>query len=280
MTKKIFFAITLVAMVLVGCEKQKTQDPFTKPTTNPGTVDPEKPQPSGDILTVAQAIAKQDGKEATVKGFVVGWYNGHINAKQVEFSNQNAADTTVNAACVVIADAADCKDASLCLCVQLPSGNVRAITNLKNNPDNLGKELIIKGKLTKYNTMPGLKECTYAEIGGTKSTDLDVQFYCYRVKLGDLDAATVGALKVGDKVVLSSTLVNYKGNTPETKTGKFISINGEVPAGAKTAAECIEICKGLKADTETTDTYTIAGEVTRIAENGAVQFKNMTFYIK
>ncbi|MGN0186956.1 MAG: DUF6359 domain-containing protein [Paludibacteraceae bacterium] len=285
-TSKFFFAAMMAAAVAVSftaCDpKDNGGDIFGGGDNNGGDNGIGGGDTTTEYLTVEQAIAQQGSGVKTVKGYIVGYYNVKPNPGECVFSADAPADTTVNKANVLIADAADCMDASKVLCVQLTAGAVRSLVNLGENPGNLGKEVKITGSLETYNTLPGMKTTSYAEIEGKTSDDYAVQFYCYRVGLGDLDASVVGALKVGDKVVLTAKIVNYKGTTPETvtKTGSFVSINGEVPAEAKTAAEAIEIAKGLGADVESEEVYTIAGEVTQITENAASTYSNMTFYIK
>lgn len=163
---KIYAMLMLVATFgMVACGPQNAP-------SGPGAGTIVTPPPTnGDQLTVAQAIEKQDASIATVKGYVVGWYSSHINDKQVIFSAEGTADTTVIVSNIVIADDATCVDQAKCLCIQLPSGVVRKLVNLKDNPTNLGKEIILTGTLEKYNTMAGLKNTSYAEIDGKKSTD-------------------------------------------------------------------------------------------------------------
>lgn len=56
------------------------------------------------------------------------------------------------------------------------------------------------------------------------------KFYCFRVMgPGNQKFTSADQLKVGQKVVVCGNVVNYKGNTPETVTGKayVVSIDGE-----------------------------------------------------
>lgn len=262
-------------MAFTACDPTDKDDPFG-PTPNPN--------PTSDTLTVAQVIAKQDGKEALVKGYIVGWFNNKPNPGVCEFSNQATADTTVNKANVLIADSPSETSATNVVCVQLTAGAVRSLVNLGENPDNLGKQVVVKGLAVAYNGLPGIKTTSFAQIGTKTSDDYAAQFLCYRVGIGSLDANTVAAMKAGDKVVVTSKIVNYKGTTPETvlKTGTIISINATTtPEGAITAAQAVAAAKALGPDVESTETYTIAGEVTQITENAATTtYKNMTFYIK
>jgi len=276
---KFFFVAMMAAAMAVGFTACDTTDP-TDPFAPTDPVDPT--DPVSESLTVTDVLVKQDGSEATVTGYIVGWFNNKPNPGECVFSTEAPADTTVNQANVLIAATAGETNPANVVCVQLTAGAVRSLVNLGQNPSNLGKEVVVKGLLTSYNGLPGVKTTSYAKIGDKSTDDFAALFLCYRVGLGTLDASTVGAMKVGDNVVLTAKIVNYKGNTPETvmSSGAIVSINGTVPEGAITAADAISVAKALGADVPSTETYTIAGEVTQITENGAVTYKNMTFYIK
>lgn len=284
-TSKFFFAAMMVAAVAVGftaCEPKGNEpdDPF-----NPGNGGNNGGGDGGnntttETMTVAQAIAKQDGSEATVKGHIVGWYNVKPNPGVCVFSAEAAADTSVNKANVLIADAADCKDAAQVLCVQLPGGAVRSLVNLGENAGNLGKVVTIKGNLTKYNNLPGLKECSYAEIDGQKSTDPQ-NLLCYRTKDGVVSGEN---LKVGDVVVLKTVLINFKG-TLETNYGYFTAINGTVPAEAISASKALEIAAALEQTTDpkqpiASDSVLVTGTVSKITDPWTSKYKNVTYNIK
>lgn len=278
-TSKFFFGAMLAVActaAFVGCKKDDSNGPF-KPGDN---TDSDNPKPTAE-MTVSQAMAKQDNSEATVKGYIVGWYNVKPNPGECVFSADAAADTTVNKANVLLAEAADVADATQVLFVQLPAGAVCALVNLGENPGNLGKEVIIKGKLTKYNNLPGLKECSYAEIDGQKSTDPQ-DLLCYRTKDGK--NVTGKDLKVGDVVVLKTVLINFKG-TLETSYGYFTAINGTVPAEAISASDALTMAAALEQTTDpkkpiATDSVLVTGKVSKITDKYSDQFKNVTYNIK
>ena len=64
---------------------------------------------------------------------------------------------------------------SLCMPVQLPTGDIRDGLNLVAHPDYLHKEVLLYGNIENYFRVPGLKSVTYAEINsnaiGTKPDD-------------------------------------------------------------------------------------------------------------
>jgi len=106
--------------------------------------------------------AGNPGTPAWVKGFIVGTVkDGSQTYNDAVFGTADASNTNL-----LLADAADCADASLCIPVQLPT-TVRDALSLQKNPDILGKQVSLYGSLEKYFGQPGLKNVSkYAFDGG------------------------------------------------------------------------------------------------------------------
>ena len=101
--------------------------------------------------------------KAWVKGYIVGTVkNGSQSYNDATFSTQDASNTNL-----ILADDASCTDASQCIPVQLPAGEVRSALNLMDNPDNYGKLVCLYGSLEKYFGKPGLKGVTEYSFDGT-----------------------------------------------------------------------------------------------------------------
>ena len=133
------------------------------PGENPGTQVPDNLGTKDAPITVAQAIAAYvngETKAAWVTGYIVGSLNGSKD-KPVFAAGTAEGVAATN---LLIADAADCTEVSLCIPVQLPTGTVRAGLNLKDNPSNLGKQVVLNGNITAYFTVAGLKETTEYEF--------------------------------------------------------------------------------------------------------------------
>lgn len=112
---------------------------------------------------IASAKIKQDGSEAWVMGYIVGC----VNDLSISESSAFAAPFT-NAANILIAASATETDYKNCIAVQLVNGSpVRTALNLVDNGGNLGKAVFIKGQLTKYFGVAGLKTTTAAVLDGT-----------------------------------------------------------------------------------------------------------------
>lgn len=126
--------------------------------------EPEKPEATGDTLSVKQAIALNDGEKHWVKGYIVGY----ISQSYVYTftADANASETNL-----LIADTKDCTDEASCMPVQLPAGSIRSALNLKANPENLGKVLTINGQLTNYFKVPGIKSASEYKLEGEGNND-------------------------------------------------------------------------------------------------------------
>ena len=68
------------------------------------------------------------------------------------FSAENARDNNI-----LIAGSANETDIVKCVCVALPSGDVRNAVNLKDNAGNLGKKVSVQGDLETLYGIPGVR---------------------------------------------------------------------------------------------------------------------------
>lgn len=110
-------------------------------------------------LTVAQALARQDGSTATVTGVIVGQPTGPSTVVTSGFADDYS---------LAIADAAGTPDPSRTLYVQITS-SFRSGWGLKSNPSRLGGRVTITGTLSSYFSHGGLKSTT-AFTGGSTPT--------------------------------------------------------------------------------------------------------------
>lgn len=145
MKKTIFYISTLIlAMIgMASCSEDYAQPPVIQPEGGLGDGTSANPYSAQQIL---------DGTKANnvwVTGYIVGWINTagdnfKFNAETATFT----APATLNSN-MLLAASPDEKDFTKCIPVQL-SGDVRNALNLKDNPDNLGKQVTIKGNVEKY----------------------------------------------------------------------------------------------------------------------------------
>lgn len=109
-----------------------------------------------DPYTVEEAIEGQGAKSGWVSGYIVGSVKAGVtdidSNDKIIWGSAAEMDNTL-----VIAPAADVKDYTKCLVFALPQGSdLRAKGNLIDNPDNLGKEMKIRGTFDSFMGANGL----------------------------------------------------------------------------------------------------------------------------
>ena len=170
-------------------------------------VAPEVPD-TDESLTVAQAIARYDANKpqanVRVKGYIVGYVEGmSIDGATFGASGENVSNTNL-----MIADDVNETDHTKCLVIQLPSGNVRNALNLKENPENLGKEVTLLGSLEKYFGTYGLKSVSEYTLAG-ESTPVEKNTFTKVTTISDgtyIIAANVdGTYKVAQNIAADRT---------------------------------------------------------------------------
>lgn len=91
-----------------------------------------------------------------VKGYIVGAVAPEVETVTGNGDIQWEAPTVMTSTLVVGPDP-ECKEISQCLVVQLPAESTfREVGNLRDNPGNLGKQILVKGDLVKFMGTPGL----------------------------------------------------------------------------------------------------------------------------
>ena len=135
------------AYKLDGAGSEPTPTPTPGDTTGDGTE--ANPYTCSDVVAL-----NSPGTSAWIKGYIVGAMN------TTGYKLEVVAPFTV-ASNVYLADSATETDEKKMVPVQLVGGSdIRNAVNLKDNPSNIGKELMIQGKLETYFQQPGLKTPT------------------------------------------------------------------------------------------------------------------------
>lgn len=112
-------------------------------------------------MTDAKTVKTGTGKY--IKGYIVGYVPDKALNEAI-FGDASSAETAPTN--ILLAAKADEKEVNNCMPIQLPAGDLRTALNLKDNPGNLKKELIICGNIETYFGATGLKSATYAKING------------------------------------------------------------------------------------------------------------------
>lgn len=137
-----------------------------------GVVTPEPPVSEGtgtgteiDPYDLASAIAKQGESSVWIKAYIVG------SVPSAALTDAEFVAPFTGASNIIVAASPTETDPSKCFPIQLKAGtDVRAALNLVDNPANKGKEVLLKGNLTTYFTVAGMKETSEYKIeGGTET---------------------------------------------------------------------------------------------------------------
>jgi len=111
-------------------------------------------------LSVSQAIAAQDGRSASVIGYVVGEPTATSTVLRSGFTGDTA---------LALADAASETGTTRMLYVQI-TASYRSQFGLQSNPSLMGKRLVVAGQLTAYFAHAGLKSPTSMALAGSDPT--------------------------------------------------------------------------------------------------------------
>lgn len=132
-----------------------------EPTTPAGTGDGSSDKP----FEVGQVLSGATGTGVWMTGYIVG----AINDKSLSDASFTAPFTLKTN--LLIAASANETDSTKCVPVQLPAGSVRNDLNLNEHPENLGKQVTLKGNLEKYFGIEGMKSVSEYVWGAQGSGD-------------------------------------------------------------------------------------------------------------
>ena len=176
--------------------------------------------------------------------------------------------------------------------------NVIAVNDFIKAGEGLDKTVYIKGKISE------VKECS-ASFGNatfyitSDGTTDKTSFYVYRVKgLNNQKITSDDAVKVGDEVVICSTVTNYNGTYETVQNAGYIySLNGKTSEGGDTpstgeakgdgskenpfnSVAANKFVSSLESGAETDKEYYIKGKICEVKNAYAADnYGNATFYI-
>lgn len=153
----------MAAFTFSSCED--VPEPYTLPTQPDAPTTPEVATQGTEAspYTVTDAKTVKTGTGKYIKGYIVGYVPDKALNEAI-FGDASSAETAPTN--ILLAAKADEKEVNNCMPIQLPAGDLRTDLNLKDNPGNLKKELIICGNIETYFGATGLKSATYAKING------------------------------------------------------------------------------------------------------------------
>lgn len=168
--KKIIYSLLVLAMTAFtfsSCEDVPAPYPIPEESgNNGGNTGTETDGTEANPFTVTDA-KKQTSDESTYK-YVKGYIVGYVPSGSQKLSDTKIGDASNESAIptnVLIAESADETNYNNCIPVQLPAGDIRTNLNLKDNPGNLKKEVLLCGNVMSYFGIIGVKNTCYAKIG-------------------------------------------------------------------------------------------------------------------
>lgn len=103
-------------------------------------------------FSVSQVIkGEATGTGVYIQGYIVGWVDGAKLETGAKFTAESTSDTNI-----LIAEEVGCTDVAKCVPVQVPSA-LRPTLGLKTNSGNFGKLVELKGDITLYFNVNGMK---------------------------------------------------------------------------------------------------------------------------
>ena len=126
------------------------------------------------VKDVQNIDAQHNDSAVWVKAYIVGYINGSaLNATTATFSAQAPEGSEVLASNILFADAADANTLAAIIPVALPNNaDARKDLNLKDNADKLGTQVWLKGNITKYMGVMGLKDVKVYSLDGINIVDI------------------------------------------------------------------------------------------------------------
>ena len=164
--KKYIFSVLMAAMAAFtfsSCED--VPEPYSQPSKPGSPTTPEVATQGTEAspYTVTDAKTVKTGTSKYIKGYIVGYVPDKALNEAI-FGDASSAETAPTN--ILLAAKADEKEVKNCMPIQLPAGDLRTALNLKDNPGNLKKELLICGNIETYFGATGLKSPVYAKIDG------------------------------------------------------------------------------------------------------------------
>lgn len=108
-------------------------------------------------FNIGQVRSAAGTEDVWVCGYIVG---GDLSSSSASFSGPFKSRTNI-----AMAPRSSVQDKGSCVSVQLQKGKIRDALNLVDNPDNLGKEVFLKGDIVEsYYGIPGIQNITEFEF--------------------------------------------------------------------------------------------------------------------
>lgn len=144
--------LLLFSFFSVSCTKLELPDEVDKDKTDKGDTPTSPSQPDdSDVYSIASLQAATEGESVLLKGYIVG-YVPTSSINKTCFSIEDAVQTNI-----VLADSPQEREPRNCAAIQLKKDRAaRDDLNLQDNPDMLGKCVLVYGDVATYMGSMGL----------------------------------------------------------------------------------------------------------------------------
>lgn len=152
--------LLLLSLFSVSCTKLELPEEIDKDKTDKGDTptSPSQPDDSG-AYSIASLQKVEEGESILLKGYIVG-YVPTTSINKTCFSVTDAVYTNI-----VLADSPQEKEPNNCAAIQLKKGSeARDELNLQDNPEMLGKCVLVYGDVATYMGSKGLKNVESYEL--------------------------------------------------------------------------------------------------------------------
>ncbi len=157
----------LFSLFSVSCTKLELPDDVDKDKTDKGDTPTSPSQPDdSNVYSIASLQEATEGESVLLKGYIVG-YVPTSSINKMRFSVEDAVLSNI-----VLADSPQEKDPSNCAAIQLKKDkDARDDLNLQDNPEMLGKCVLVYGDVATYMGSKGLKDVESYELVETGGDD-------------------------------------------------------------------------------------------------------------
>ncbi len=157
----------LFSLFSVSCTKLELPDEVDKDKTDKDDTPTSPSQPDDtDVYSIASLQEVEEGESVLLKGYIVG-YVPTSSINKMRFSVEDAVLSNI-----VLAVSPQEKDPSNCAAIQLKKDkDARDDLNLQDNPEMLGKCVLVYGDVATYMGSKGLKDVESYELVETGGDD-------------------------------------------------------------------------------------------------------------
>lgn len=151
----------------VSCTKLELPDEVDKDKTDKGDTPTSPSQPDdSNVYSIASLQEATEGESVLLKGYIVG-YVPTSSINKTCFSVEDAIQSNI-----VLADSPQERNPSNCAAIQLKKDkDARDELNLQDNPEMLGKCVLVYGDVATYMGSKGLKDVESYELVETGGDD-------------------------------------------------------------------------------------------------------------